>query len=182
MIPEIYQQYFQKSFCFLYPFLGFHRTKDPKPDQTYLEWPDECLTIDDKKLICVYKKDNTEKWNTFEKSKLITHRMLHSCVLVDDTTVVYIFDLNHMAADYEIFLNGKYSKLSANAKKMITDFYGIHTPEWVYIESFMFPAKYYKDYAKILKVDVDLLKEVGELCNKYNPNSEICKLMINQLN
>lgn len=182
MISEIYKQTFQKSFTFLYPLLGFHRTKDFKPSKVHISFPCADISIKDKKLICVYKKEDTEKWRNFEKTKLITHRMLDVCIPVDDETVIYVFDFNHMSSDFDEFLNGKYSKLSTNAKKMITDYYGIHTPEWVYIESFMFPAKYYKDYAKILNESVDLLKEVGELCNKYNPDSETCKLKINQLN
>ena len=107
--------------------------------------------------------------------------MLDTCVPLDDGRVIYIFDFNPVAADFNAFLNGKYSKLSNNAKKLLTSYHGIHTPEWVYIESFLFPAKYYKEYAKILKVNEDMLKEVGELCNKYDPSRETCKELVNQL-
>ena len=182
MISEIYKQPFQKSFTFLYPLLGFHKTKDIRPSKVYICSPSMNIDFKDNKLICVYKKEDTEKWKNFERNKLITHKMLDICVPVDDQTVIYVFDLNTVAADFKTFLNGKYSKLSANAKKMITDYYGIHTPEWVYIESFIFPKKYFKQYAQILEVDETILKEGGELCNKYDPKKETCTILVNQLN
>lgn len=182
MISEIYKNKFQKSFTFLYPLLGFHKTKDIRPYKVYLCSPEHNIDFKDRKLICVYKKENTEKWKNFERSKLITHRMLDVCIPIDDQTVVYVFDFNHMSSDFDIFLEGRYSKLSKNAKKLLTDYYGVHTPEWVYIESFLFPAKYFKDYAKLLKVDESLLKEVGELCNKYDPKAETYTVLVNQLN
>jgi hypothetical protein len=57
--------------------------------------------------------------------------------------------------------------------------YGVHTPEWVYIESFIFPEKYFAVYANILNIDEDLLRAVGELCEGYNREKET---FINQLN
>jgi hypothetical protein len=182
MISELYKQPFQKSFAFLYPLLGFNKSRDIKPEKVYICFPSINLTIHDRKLICLYKKENTEKWRNFEATKLITHKMLDFCVPIDDENVIYIFDLNHMSADFDAFLDGKYSKLSKNAKKMITDYYGIHTPEWVYIESFLFPSKYFKQYAKLLDISEEILREGGELCNKYNPKTETCKLFVNQLN
>ena len=77
-----------------------------------------------------------------------------------------------MAEDYDVFLQGKYSLFSAASKKRLTDYYGTHTPEWVYIESFMFPAKYFKQYANILGIEEDTLREVGELCDRFDPEKE----------
>lgn len=182
MISEIYKEKFQKSFTFLYPLLGFSKTKDIKPKQVYISFPAMDIGIKDRKLICVYDKEDTEKWKSFERNKLITHKMLDECVPVSDNVVIYIFDFNSFSSDFDLFLEGKYSKLSNNTKKVLTDYYGIHTPEWVYIESFLFPKKYYKEYANLLKIEESLLKEVGELCNKYDPLSETCKILVNQLN
>jgi hypothetical protein len=62
---------------------------------------------------------------------------------------------------------------------MLCDYYGVHTPEWVYIESFIFPEKYFAVYANILNIDEDLLRTVGELCEGFNREKET---FINQLN
>lgn len=175
MISEIYPRYFQKSFTFLYPILGFKKNKFPRPVQTYVCWDKASITMADRKLVCVYKTEDTEAWKNFEMNHLLTHRMLDYCIpQPESNTVVYIFDFNSMAEDFDAFLIGSYSKLSANFKKLLTDYYGTHTPEWVYIESFLYPSKYFKQYASILSMDVDVLKKVGELCDRLDIDKETC--------
>jgi len=171
MISEIYRKYFQKSYTFLYPLLGFHKTKHPKPDQTFVSWTGVFGT-GDRKLICVFEKEDTDAWRKFESEVLITHKFLDHCTPIDDKNIAYVFDLNSIAEDYDNFIKGKYSRMSAEAKKILTDYYGVHTPEWVYIESFLFPEKYYKQYADILAIEEELLREVGELCEMYDPVQE----------
>lgn len=178
MMSEIYRKYFQKSFTFLYPLLGFKKTKHPRPVQTYLSWQGTLLSVHDRKLICVYERLDTEEWKQFERDYLITHKMLELCVPVDDKTVVYIFDFNSLASDYDLFLKGSYSQFSSQAKKSLTDYYGTHTPEWVYIESYLFPGKYFKLYANILNVDEAFLKQVGELCDRFDKEKETCTVTI----
>jgi hypothetical protein len=178
MISEIYRKYFQKSYTFLYPLLGMHKRKHPKPEQTYIAWSG-MVAPSDYKLVCEYKKEDTEEWRTFEREFLVTHKYLDFCIPVDEDTVVYVFDLNPMSADVEAFMNGKYSKMSNAAKKLLTDYYGVHTPEWVYVESFLFPEKYFKMYAEILNIEEEILREVGELCEKHDPERENCTININ---
>lgn len=178
MISEIYRKYFQKSYTFLYPLLGMHKRKHPKPEQTYISW-DGVVSPTDNKLVCVYKKEHTIEWVTFEREHLVTHKNLDFCFPVDDETVVYVFDMNSVASDFEAFRAGKYSRMSNEAKKILTDYYGVHTPEWVYIESFLFPAKYFKLYADILGVEEEMLKEVGELCEKPDEAKELCPIAVN---
>jgi hypothetical protein len=175
MIKDLYNKYFQKSYTFLYPMLGFKRTKDPKPVQVYLHWPEE-FPKESRKLVCVYLKEDTEQWKNFEKFKLLGHSMLDYVVPLCDNKVAYIFDMNPVAHDYDLFIQGAYSKFSTSAKRHLSDYYGIHTAEWVYIESYIFPKKYFKQYAEILDIDVKLLQEVGELCDKYNEEKETFKL------
>ena len=172
MISQIYNKYFQKSMTFLYPLLGFKKDKHQRPLQTYLSWSGTAYDSSSRKLICVYEIKNTEDWKVFEREYLITHKMLDMCVPLDNNKIVYIFDFNSMASDYDAFLNGKYSELSPFVKKTLTDYYGVHTPEWVYIESFLFPAKYFKQYSQILDVEEDFLKSVGELCDHHDKEKE----------
>jgi hypothetical protein len=97
-------------------------------------------------------------------------------VVVNDEKVVYVFDLNTYKEDYDLFLEGHYSQLSDDAKQMMMDYYGIHTPEWVFIDSYLFPENYFSRYAEILDVDEDMLIKVGELCSKYDCDKEMCLL------
>ena len=175
MIKSLYKDYFQKSYTFLYPLLGFKKKSTPfKPVQTYVSWPGEVATTD-RKLICVYEIQDTQSWHDFETKALLCHPMLDYVQKVDDNHMVYVFDLHTFKNDFDKFLNGKYSTFSQDAKKYISDYYGIHTPEWVYIESFLFPKKYFKSYAEILLVSVNSLEKVGELCNKMNEEKETLK-------
>jgi hypothetical protein len=181
MMSDIYRKYFQKSITFLYPLLGFKKNKHPRPVQTYLSWKETGTAPHHRKLVCVYEKKNTEEWKNFEREHLITHKMLELCVPVDDNTIVYIFDFNHLASDFDFFLKGKYSELSTFVKKTLTDYYGTHTPEWVYIESYLFPGKYFKQYADILLIDEQFLKQVGQLCDRYDPEKEVCDIHISRI-
>lgn len=179
MIKTLYKDYFQKSYTFLYPLLGFKKNSTPfKPVQTYVSWQDEVVSTDNK-LICIYELDDSQAWHDFEKKVLLCHPMLDYVNKTEDGKMAYVFDLHMFSKDCTNFINGKYSKFSEKAKKAISDYYGIHTPEWVYVESFLFPKKYFKAYAEILLIPVDTLQKVGELCNKYDPEKETFKFNTN---
>jgi hypothetical protein len=180
MIKDIYRKYFQKSYNFLYPLLGIKKSYKIKPKQTYIVW-DGVYDKTARKLICVYKRDINEKWLQFEKEQLIPHKMLESSFTIDDKTIIYIFNFNIYKDDFDNFIKGKYSQLTTYAKQVLGDYYGIHTPEWVFIESYLFPEVYYDKYAEILGVDVELLKGVGELCECYNEEKETCVLKHSQI-
>lgn len=180
MIKDIYRKYFQKSFTFLYPLLGI-TNKNYKPSQTYIEWEGVC-TKDDRKLICVYKRESSDEWRDFEREYLMNHAMLDYCIPVDDNKIVYVFDFNIYKNDYDNFVNGKYSKFTTLAKKFLTTYYGIHTPEWVFVESYLFPESYFTEYAKVLGIDVSILKKVGELCDIYDYEKELCILKHPEIN
>ena len=175
MITDIYRKYFQKSYNFLYPLLGFKKHNNHKPVQTYIAWEGVC-DKSLKKLICIYKKLNTPEWNHFEKEYLITHRMLDYCVPIDNNTIAYIFSFDSNADDYNAFCNGQYSTFCQQSKKTLSTYYGVHTPEWIFMESYLYPEKYYKKYADILGVDIELLRSTVELCEKYDEEKETCKI------
>ena len=80
MIKEMYKKYFQKSYTFLYPLLGFKRTKDPRPVQVYVHWPEE-FPDTERKLVCVYQKEDTDQWLSFEKNKLIQKNRIKRLVI-----------------------------------------------------------------------------------------------------
>ncbi len=180
-MKDIYTKYFQKSATFLYPILGIKKNKYPKPRQTYLSWQ-EMISVTDKRLLCLFDRDTSDKWKRFEANVLMTHPMLMDCVIIDDDQILYIFDfsLPNLYEDYNHFLKGNYSKLSNNSKKLITDYYGVQTPEWIYIESYIHPHKYFKTYAEMLGVDISVIKKTGELCDKYNDSKENCTVIVKE--
>lgn len=180
IIKEIYRKYFQKSSTFLYPLLGFKKGKHPKPVQTYVYWPGFPEHASENKLFCVYKRKDTVEWAQFERDYLITHKMLHTTVALEDDQIMYVFDMTPVAEDFKAFMNGKYSQFSQSSRKILMDYYGVHTPEWVYIESYLFPDKYFKQYAQILDVEESFLKHVGELCDRYDTARETCTLPVPQ--
>lgn len=170
-MKEIYRNYFQKSFNFLFPLLGFKRG-DFHPINTYVNFAD-IYSEKDYKLICVYNKENNEKWKQFINNKLLLNPLLENIHTETDKVLIAIFDLYVFKNDYDFFLEGKYSKLSPESKKRIIDYFRINSKEWVYIDSFLFPEKYIKEYAEILNVPEDLLTE---LCDIYNKNLETFNL------
>jgi hypothetical protein len=171
MITQLYKDYFQKSQTLLYPLLDLKKDPLNKPVSTFIEWKG-AFTAKDRKLICVFRKQDTETWRNFEKTKLLNHKMLDFCQEVGDNKIAYVFDMNCMARDYDAFLAAKYSKFSDEAKRKIAAYYGIHTPEWVHVESFIFPEKYHEIYASLLGEDIRVIREVHELCSPYDRDRE----------
>jgi hypothetical protein len=171
MITQLYKDYFQKSQTLLYPLLDIKKEPLNKPMTTFIEWQG-MFNKNERKLICLFKKQDTDNWRIFERSKLLTHKMLDFCQEIEKGKIIYVFDMNCMAIDYDQFLAAKYSKFSDEAKRKITAYYGVHTPEWVHIESFIFPEKYHEIYASLLGVKLQVIKDNHELCSPYDLTKE----------
>lgn len=167
-MKEIYKNYFQKSFNFLFPLLEFKR-KDIHPVNTYLGILNK-YTEKDYKLVCIYKKEPTLIWKNFYINKLLAHPLLENVEMENENEVILIFDLYSYKDDYDIFLKGEYSKLSDNCKMKIINYFKVGSSSWAYIDSFLFPEKHKEIYAELLNVSPDILTE---LCDKYNEKLEI---------
>jgi hypothetical protein len=76
---------------------------------------------------------------------------------------------------------GKYSKLSTVLKRAIKNYYGDKSSEYKYIETFLYPEKYFTLYAKLLDVDVKTLQETGELCDPCDMEKENLKIPVADL-
>ncbi len=170
---ELYKQYFQKSYTFLYPLLGFNGCNDILPIQTYIKSSDY-FNIDNNVLICIYKYDESDKWTNFEKNRLITHKLLKTSILLKENKIAYVFDFSvpTLQKDFISFIKGKYSKFSKMAKKGLMIYYKKHPAEWKYIESFIYPEKYFDKYSELLNADIKTLKIIGELCDKLDIKKE----------
>ena len=87
---------------------------------------------------------------------------------LDDSKGVYIFNFKDLKDDYLKITKGKYSQLSNRYKQKILEFFKHHRAHHAYIESYLYPDKYFTMYSDLLNVKVEVLKEVGELCSKPN--------------
>tara|TARA_R110000868_G_scaffold126161_1_gene333099 strand:+ start:3009 stop:3572 length:564 start_codon:yes stop_codon:yes gene_type:complete len=173
-VHALYRKYFQKSKIFLYPLLDIKRGTKIVPSETYLGW-NESYTPEDMKLICVYNTTNSD-YEQFEKTVLLKHTRISDYIKVNDKKCIIVFDFSDLKEDWFHFVNGKYSQINVNLKRKIIGFFDESTGNYIYVYSYLFPEKFFARYAEILDVPVDLLKSVGELCDKPDLNKE--KLVI----
>jgi hypothetical protein len=68
-----------------------------------------------------------------------------------------------------------------NIKRKILDFFDKNGGNHLYVKSYLFPEKFFDTYADILNVPANLLKEVGELCDKPNLEKEMLTLEVADL-
>ena len=94
---------------------------------------------------------------------------------------IYVFDLEIHQNDYFNFILGKYSRLSNVTKKAIKDHFGERSAEYRVIESYLYPEKHFENYATLLDIDVEMLKQIGELCDPCDLEKEILKVPIEDL-
>ena len=170
-IKSLYKDYFQKSRIFMYPLLNIKRGSSVTPIETYMSWSEQ-FSIYDKKLICLYYLREDIEFKLFEKEKLLNNQLFYDFKELTDDKCVYIFDFNEYSTDWDFLLLGKFSKLSQDYKSKIENFYGNKDPNYAYIESFLYPDKYFKMYSEIIGVNETLLKGVGELCSIPNFDKE----------
>jgi len=178
-IKSVYKKYFQKSKVFLYPLLGIKRGTSVIPSETYLAWNDS-VSPNDMKLVCLYHPREDVEYKKFEKNILLKHNRLHDCIMVDKSNRIFVFDFSDLEYDWQLFLDGKYSMISTKVKGDIMSFFNPHTGNYVYMKSYLYPEKYFEDYANCLNVDVKMIESVGELCSK--PDLEKEKLVMEVAN
>lgn len=179
MIDKLYGKYFQKSRSFLFPALGIKRTTLNTPAGTYISLEGK-VRPEDAKLVCSYKKDNSEKFKTFEEQMLISNPLFVEKIEIKDYNL-YVFDLEIYENDYFNFLLGKYSKLSSHLKRAIKTYYGESSAEYKFIETYLYPERYFDTYAKLLEIDIEVLKKTGELCDPCDLTKETLKIPVEDL-
>lgn len=164
-IDALYREYFQKSRVFLYPLLGIRRGASVIPEITYISWAGY-VSPEDAKLVTVYPKRTDKEFQNFEKHVLVNHSRACDFVHLNDSQLLITFDFSDIKDDWDHFINGRYSQINIKLKRKIRDFFDKNSSNYVYIDSYLFPEKYFNLYAHLLHCKVDLLKEVGELCSK----------------
>lgn len=163
-IDALYKDYFQKSKVFLYPLLGIKRGSIAAPRQCYLSW-NNTISTEDMKLICVYTKRSDSEYKKFESNILIKHKRIVDYIEIENDEIIMTFDFSDIKDDWQKFINGKYSKIDTDLRRKILTHFDKYSGSYPYLESFLFPNKYFSLYSTLLGVDEQLLREVGELCS-----------------
>jgi hypothetical protein len=164
MIDSVYTEYFHKSKTFVYPLIEIKRGVAAVPENTYLCWKN-MIYLNENKFICEYRNRKDDEFVEFEKKYLTGNKYYHDLQIVDQS-LIYVFDLSEYTSDLQHIIKGKYSKINEHTKRKILDFHKKNRDAYVYIESFLYPVKFFPIYSRILNVEAKLLKEVGELCSK----------------
>lgn len=172
MIKVLQTEYIQKSRIFLYPLLDIKKGSDAVPIESYVSWQGK-ITKDEQKFICAYYLRDDESFKRFEKVKLLGNKLFNSFYEAENNLGVYVFDFSCFGSDWEKFLAGKYSQLSASTKTVILKFFMANKSNYHYINSYLNPDQYFEIYAELLGVEEGFLKSVGELCSIPDIDREV---------
>lgn len=172
ILTSVYKKYIQKSRIFLYPTLSIKRGVSVTPVQTYMAWHN-VYKFEDNKFIVVYHMRKDAEFRKFEEGALLSNDYFVDFYKLEEDKGVYIFDFSDYAEDYKFIRQGKYSKLSIPYKQRILKFFKNHQKHHAHVESYLHPEKYFSAYARMLRVNRDLLVKVGELCSKPKLDAEI---------
>jgi len=175
MIEKLYNKYFQKSKCFLYPALGIRKRSYATPTDTYLAI-EGTIGVEDLKLICCFRKDDSEKYKIFEEKMLLSNPLFER-IIENENINIYVFSMEIYENDYFNVVFGRYSKLSNVLKRAIKEYFGEKSAEYSYVETYLYPEKFYEKYAELLQVDMKILKAIGELCDPTDLEKETLKVL-----
>lgn len=174
MIKSLYREYFQKSRVFLYPVLETKRGGSITPIDTFIAWENN-ISPADRKLICTYYLREDVEFRQFEKKTLFGNPLFCDFKEGDTGIGIYVFDFTKYKSDWDLFLKGKYSRLSPDTKTKIRRHHGSNTANGVYVESFIEPVKFYPIYADLLGVPLSTL-EGGDLCDLPDLEKELLRM------
>lgn len=178
-LVQPYKRYFQKSKAFLYPALGIRRGAPVVPEQTYISWRDR-ISAKDKKLIVVYELTGSNLYEHFERNTLLRHPLFEDFYMCEELRGVYVFSFKTMSEDWDHFIQGEYSLLSVSLKGKIRTYFGPVSNEYAYMDSFLYPNKYYDTYAELLGLDREILEAGVELADPFDPKKEHFRLSISE--
>ena len=176
-MTELYTKYFSKSYTFLYPLLGLDSKQVCKPLATYLAI-DDTISIVDRKLTLIYEFVDTPEWQRFKDVYIKSHYQyddMFDITIKGEDRIAVVFDFTTFAEDFDTFLAGQYSKFTPLSKKTIMQYYSSSPTLHEYLESFLYPQKYYSIYSSLLDVPTSALEEVVELCNRPDFDKETLK-------
>lgn len=163
-INEPYSRYFQKSMVFLFPLAGIPLHDEIKPLKSYIHLPG-LVDIDSPEIILEFEK-HTEVIQFLDPIIARNPRLKKISGLSERLFV--LVDLSQYKEQYLFFLNGSYSRFDQKVKQQILNFHTKNKANLAYIHSFLYPERYFSQYAKLFDISENILQEVGELIDKPN--------------
>jgi hypothetical protein len=161
---KVLKQYVQKSKVFLFPLVCAKNANDILDIQSFLSRKD-VYTVNDYQLTVVIDGSkypeihrDLEGKHLFSSPNFKHNEMRR----LGESKYLYVFDLTDMKEVWNLVLEGKYSQIPDGLKKVILGYYK-NQPTYLYVESWLYPKKFYKDYAEDLIVDINILTD--DLCN-----------------
>jgi len=177
-MDKLYGKYFQKSLSFLFPLLGIKKSSPFTPVGSFLSLTG-IVEPEDMVLVVVYNKDESERFRAFETMMLLDNPMFQEKYQTNDK-YIYLFNYSMHQNDWFNFLMGKYSKLSTQLKRSIKLYYGETSVQYQYMDSYLYPQKYFDKYAELLGIEVKILKKLGELCDSWDVEKETLTIPVEQ--
>ncbi len=177
-------QYWSKSEAFLLPLTGLARTQK-YPLKSYLFWNDS--SIEDYKLVIKFS------WNDYKEFLDYCRRVIFPVLdrkgyIIEShdfgNETVMVLDLSEWALDIEMFLKGKYSKMSREARRAIKDYHTYYDGGYkikIHILISLDPNDKQELLGKMTGIeyvaenyglDINELRKVGELGGIYNKDAE----------
>lgn len=184
MVEILKKKYWSKSEAFLLPLTGLLKTQ--KYDmRSFLFWNE--FSIEDYFLIVKFTWDNYEEFVQYCR-RVIFPTLDRSGYLIEshdfDHETVLVLNIAEWALDIEMFLKGKYSKMSRDAKDTITEYHTFNDkgPKIrIEISASLDPNSKYPmlenmtaiEYvAEYYGLDLIELKKIGELGGIYDKDKE----------
>lgn len=181
---DLYNKETVKSGVFLFPLIGTSRYSEFPHRRTYLVCEDMGIDEQSKKLIVTYTKLEDVRYAEYDSKMLSGNRYFLDFLETGDT-FYYVFDLKEINKDWDLFLGGKYSKLSNEVKKRIMAYHAIvdkgvkkdnrtmqeilypYNPTMTEREGRVVEFKdAFERHAPSLRIDPALMREVGEIYSR----------------
>lgn len=181
-------EYWSKSEAFLLPLTGLAKSQK-FPMKSYLFWNE--YTIENYQIIVVFEYPDYKDFLGYCKRILFpildkNGYIIESYDFIGKT--VFVLDISEWALDIEMFMKGKYSKLSNEVKDRIIDFHSYFDKQQtvkIEISAPLYPNDKYTILGGLTAIEyvaeeyglnIKDLQEIGELGSIYDKNFETLEL------
>lgn len=164
------------------------------------------ISIQDETIMVVFSKDYEKKelesimklklnsplgnWEKFETEVLMSNRNFTG-FYESEEDYIYTFNLSDWSEDWSNFISGSYSKFSSDAKDKIVNFRwkNLAEEERKKLYCYLYPykdecitsfAKELTTEPRDLEANIQMLREIGELCNKPDLRLEEYEYQVNK--
>lgn len=184
MVEVLKKEYWSKSQAFLLPLSGLKKSQ--KYDvQTYLFWND--YSIENYHLILRFKYTSYTEFIKYCKRAIfpdLDKNGYLSEIFDYEGETIMILDLSEWARDIEMFLLGKYSRMSGDAKDIITEYHTFFEKGYkilIEISAALNPNDKFPVLGDMTAIeyiaenyafDLSELRKIGEVCGIYDTEKE----------